>query len=300
MATNDFLPFAVGGSANVLSQSAYAALSAIANGYSSGVAQSAALNKTWRQSSIMAAVLAQFIADETGVNSVDDGTTATLLANLKNATPGRLLRVTSYTGGTFTWNKGAGTTAIRVRVQGPGGSGGGAPATGSGQVSIGSGGSSGSYGEGFFTTFPSSVTVTAPVGPSGTVGAVGTNGSTASFGALISAPGGLGGSKAGPSAPPFAPTGAGVPGPSTGGNIINTVGNGGGVALPISTGVIGPALGGSAVLGGGGVASTGGAGQPATGYGGGGGGTWIGPSVAAVAGGKGGDAIIIVEEFGSL
>jgi hypothetical protein len=82
MATNDFLPFAVGGSANVLSQSAYAALSAIANGYSSGIAQSAALNKTWRQSSIMAAVLAQFIANQTGANSVDDGTTATLLANL--------------------------------------------------------------------------------------------------------------------------------------------------------------------------------------------------------------------------
>lgn len=87
MATNDFLPFATGGSANVLSQSAYAALSAIANGYSSGVAQSAALNKTWRQSSIMAAVLAQFISDRTGANSTDDGTTATLLANLKASMP---------------------------------------------------------------------------------------------------------------------------------------------------------------------------------------------------------------------
>lgn len=82
MATNDFLPFAVGGSANVLSQSAYAALSALPTGYGAGIAQSAALNKTWRQSSIMAAVLAQFIANQTGVNSVDDGTTATLLANL--------------------------------------------------------------------------------------------------------------------------------------------------------------------------------------------------------------------------
>lgn len=80
---NDFLPFAVGNGANVLSQSDYAALAAISTGYQAGTAQSAALNKTWRQSSIMAAVLAQFIADRTGQNSVDDGTTATLLANLK-------------------------------------------------------------------------------------------------------------------------------------------------------------------------------------------------------------------------
>lgn len=85
MASNDFLPFATGSTANVLSQPAYAALPAVATGYQSGVAQSAALNKTWRQSSIMAAVLAQFIADQSGANSVDDGTTATLESNLLRA-----------------------------------------------------------------------------------------------------------------------------------------------------------------------------------------------------------------------
>lgn len=84
---NDFLPFATGGSANVLTQAQYAALisSVIANGFSSGVAQSAQLNKVWRQSSIMAAVLAQFAADYSGQNSTDDGTTATLEANLVTA-----------------------------------------------------------------------------------------------------------------------------------------------------------------------------------------------------------------------
>lgn len=85
MATNDFLPFATGAGANVLSQSDYAALAALATGYQSGIAKSQQLNKTWRQSSIMAAVLAQFISDQTGANSVDDGTTATLLSNLKAA-----------------------------------------------------------------------------------------------------------------------------------------------------------------------------------------------------------------------
>jgi len=79
---NDFLPFAVGAGANVLTQAQYAALSAVASGYSAGVAQSAAINKTLRQSSIMAAVLAQFIVQRTGENVIDDGTTATILANL--------------------------------------------------------------------------------------------------------------------------------------------------------------------------------------------------------------------------
>lgn len=82
MATSDFLPFATAANANVLTQSAYAALSAILNGFTSGVAPSAAVNKAIRQSSIMSAVLAQFIADQTSANSVDDGTTATLKANL--------------------------------------------------------------------------------------------------------------------------------------------------------------------------------------------------------------------------
>jgi hypothetical protein len=82
---NDFLPFATGGGANVLSQAAYAALSAVSTGYQSGVAQSAALNKTWRQASIMAAVLAQLINNNAGQPAVDDGTTATLLANLTTA-----------------------------------------------------------------------------------------------------------------------------------------------------------------------------------------------------------------------
>lgn len=82
----DFLPFANGGGANVLTQSAYAALTSIlANGFSAGTAQSAQLNKVWRQSSIMAAVVAQFIVNQTGQPAIDDGTTATLLSNLATA-----------------------------------------------------------------------------------------------------------------------------------------------------------------------------------------------------------------------
>lgn len=83
---NDFIPFAVGGSANVLSQAAYAALTSLTqNGFSAGIAPSVQLNKVWRQSSIMAAVIASFIVAETGQSAIDDGTTATLLANFTNA-----------------------------------------------------------------------------------------------------------------------------------------------------------------------------------------------------------------------
>ncbi|GAA7771015.1 hypothetical protein HpMS107_56930 [Helicobacter pylori] len=82
---NDFLVFGGDPAANVIDQPTYAALLARVTGFQAGVALSAQLNKVWRQSSIMAAVLAQFSTDLTGQSAVDDGTTATLLANLKVA-----------------------------------------------------------------------------------------------------------------------------------------------------------------------------------------------------------------------
>lgn len=84
--TNDFLPFATGGGANVVSQAAYAALTTLlGSGYQSGLANSAQINKTFRQASIIAAAVAQMVADLTNQNVVDDGTTATIVANLKTA-----------------------------------------------------------------------------------------------------------------------------------------------------------------------------------------------------------------------
>jgi hypothetical protein len=89
MATNDFLPYAVGGGANVLTQSAYAALTTLlANGLQSGIVSSNQLNKTLRQPTIMAAVIGQLIADAAGQNAVDDGTIAALERNLANVIRG--------------------------------------------------------------------------------------------------------------------------------------------------------------------------------------------------------------------
>ncbi|KVO64977.1 hypothetical protein WJ78_17805 [Burkholderia ubonensis] len=85
MANNNFKAFAAAAGANVMAQADYEALAALLTGFVSGTAQSIQLNKVWRQSSIMAAVLAQFIVDITGQDAIDDGTTTTLLANLKVA-----------------------------------------------------------------------------------------------------------------------------------------------------------------------------------------------------------------------
>lgn len=85
MPTNDFLPFGNAVGANVMSQSDYLALAARPTGFVSGTANSSQLNKAWRQASIISSMLAQFIVDQSGQNAVDDGTTATLEANLLTA-----------------------------------------------------------------------------------------------------------------------------------------------------------------------------------------------------------------------
>lgn len=82
---NDFLVFAGASGANVLTQAAYAAASATATGYISGVASSAAVNKTLRQTSIMSAMIAQFIVDKAVQPVIDDGTIATIEANFEAA-----------------------------------------------------------------------------------------------------------------------------------------------------------------------------------------------------------------------
>jgi len=70
---NEFLPFGTGGGANVLSQADYAALAERQVGFVSGVAKSPELNKVWRQSSFVAAALAQYVSERAQVDVPDDG-----------------------------------------------------------------------------------------------------------------------------------------------------------------------------------------------------------------------------------
>ena len=82
MATNNFKPFANGNSANVTSQSDYEALPALSSGFTAGKASSAQVNKALRQGSVMSSVLAQFIANASGNDVLDNGNVTTILTNL--------------------------------------------------------------------------------------------------------------------------------------------------------------------------------------------------------------------------
>ncbi|CAD5276541.1 conserved hypothetical protein [Bosea sp. 62] len=79
MATNNFLPFAIDPAANVISQGAWNALLARTGGFTAGVAQSNQLNKVWRQSSVIAALIGRYVAEIGGLDALDDGDVTALL-----------------------------------------------------------------------------------------------------------------------------------------------------------------------------------------------------------------------------
>ncbi|MFJ5452932.1 phage tail protein [Pectobacterium jejuense] len=78
MANNQFKPFATAAGANVTPQSDWENLPALFSGFTSGKASSAQINKSVRQASVIASVVAQFIADTNDADVLDDGNTAAL------------------------------------------------------------------------------------------------------------------------------------------------------------------------------------------------------------------------------
>ncbi|TCL04209.1 hypothetical protein [Sodalis ligni] len=116
MATNNFKPFAAGTGANVTAQADYEALAALVSGFTAGKASSAQVNKALRQSTVLASVLAQFIANTTGKDVLDNGDTTTLLNNLITAlkTNGALSFL--QTANNFSEIKSAGTTAVSAAL----------------------------------------------------------------------------------------------------------------------------------------------------------------------------------------
>lgn len=88
MATSDFLAFATVGSPNVISQATYLAASFRTAGFSAGVAESDELNKVWRQSAFVAAALAEFMLEQTGLDVLDDADLAGFVVKLKAAVGG--------------------------------------------------------------------------------------------------------------------------------------------------------------------------------------------------------------------
>ncbi|HAU75915.1 MAG TPA: hypothetical protein DCW88_10400 [Agrobacterium sp.] len=73
MATNQYLPFGTAGGANVLSPTDYNALPARLSGFTAGTAFSVQLNTVWRQSSVVSAMVGEFITDYGGLDALDDG-----------------------------------------------------------------------------------------------------------------------------------------------------------------------------------------------------------------------------------
>ncbi|HFL4767440.1 TPA: hypothetical protein ACG33R_003158 [Escherichia coli] len=73
MAINNFKPFALDPNANVTSQADWESLPALLSGFTAGKASSAQVNKAIRQASFIAAALAQYTANKSGLDVLDDG-----------------------------------------------------------------------------------------------------------------------------------------------------------------------------------------------------------------------------------
>ncbi len=73
MAINNFKSFALDPNANVTSQADWEALPALLSGFTAGKASSAQVNKAIRQASFIAAALAQYTANKSGLDVLDDG-----------------------------------------------------------------------------------------------------------------------------------------------------------------------------------------------------------------------------------
>ncbi|HBV2768628.1 TPA: tail fiber protein [Escherichia coli] len=85
MAKNDFKPFALDPNANVTSQADWEALPALLSGFTAGKASSAQVNKAIRQASFIAAALAQYTANKSGLDVLDDGDLNGFIAKMSAA-----------------------------------------------------------------------------------------------------------------------------------------------------------------------------------------------------------------------
>ncbi|MCR6183402.1 hypothetical protein NU286_08620 [Escherichia coli] len=85
MATNNFKPFALDPNANVTSQADWEALPALLSGFTAGKASSAQVNKAIRQATFIAAALAQYTANKSGLDVLDDGDVSGFIAKMTTA-----------------------------------------------------------------------------------------------------------------------------------------------------------------------------------------------------------------------
>jgi hypothetical protein len=264
MPEQDFLVWAPDGG-NVESQATYAADANLANGVGAGIANPLQANKTWRQASVIASVIAQFIQQQLPAATViDDGTTATILANLtaalQNIAVGANSAVYAVVGGSQQVSiNGAGFTSVGAAnfvMPASGvadvivvGGGGGATGNDSATVYASPCGGGGGWSIGTVSATPGT-TVTITAGAPGIAAAAGGSagtGGTSSFGSHLSATGGTGGGIAagsGATAVSGGGGGNGSGGDTTGGG--NYGSDGSGVAVTNWPGLSGASIFGGA------------------------------------------------------
>ncbi|MFP3922393.1 hypothetical protein [Pseudomonas sp. W5-36] len=213
---------------------------------------------------------------------------------------GRLIGVQAFTLAGGTYVPALGTNFVVVEVQGGGGGGGGAPATASGAGSAGGGGGAGGYSCARLTSGFAGVAVTLGAGGAGGTASPssGGTGGISSFGSLVSASGGGGGSFMAASAS-FPIQAAGANGAVGGaGNVVAGPGAGGGAGVILASGNGISGAGGPSHFGGGGFKAVGSAPGGAGVYGGGGGGAISQSNTGGgFAGGAGGMGLVIVWEY---
>lgn len=258
MPANDFLPWSIATGANVMSQTAYAANPAVNLGVGDGIADPTLANKSWRQSSVIASMIAQFIVNETGLDVFDDGNLSTLLAHFITALTAHLQQhiftntQAWLTHGSYSFTVPAGVTRLYIPgLVGAGGGGGGG--NGPGVTWSSGGGASGGFCSGYATVTPGQV-IPIIIGQGGAGGAAGnglsgSTGGTTSFGSFMSATGG-GGGVGGTST-----SSGGFPGLGTGASILNLYGANGGDGNNGSA-IVQGGPGGASAFGGGGRTST--------------------------------------------
>lgn len=215
------------------------------------------------------------------------------------STSGRFIGIQTFvTPGISTYSPSPGTNSVIIEVIGGGGAGGGAYLAASGQLSAGGGGGSGSYARKRLTSGFAGVSVTVGAGGVAQVAATGLPGGSSSFGALVSCPGGLGGtSVAGTSTFPFyAPPGNG--GEVSSGGDINTGGSPGEIHILFSPDTAYGGNGGPSFFMGPGGRNGNGAGFPGRSPGAGGGGACRPQnSATGASGGAGSNGIVIIWEY---
>lgn len=217
------------------------------------------------------------------------------------------VQMVSINGGAFTAT-GAGTyvpgstmSFCIVKVQGASGAGGGPTLPSAGNVSLGSPGAGGAYGESLYTLAQIGASQAITVGLAGAkvVGGAGGNGGASSFGSFLTSPGGVGGGVLNNQVPPTA-AGNGNVAAATGANLFQINGLGGYPALATSASAGGNVggVGGSSAFGPGVTGGTNAAGTDSQNFGVGGSGAVINNGFGGnTAGGGGFGGIVTVEEF---